>query len=680
MLSASNTPNMREGRQKRMPINCEPCRIRKIRCSRDGIPCGTCKRRGVPPANCSFAQRPPRDSSINLEPGMPISPISTTRSPGQSTDEDLVARIARIERMLANQQRQTQDGSNNFAPIEDQFRINTATTDNMPGGHGFLQTSASGHVRFVPCWPTTEPDDETCPDRFESDVSPFGTQYMTNGLRTSDVLAMLPPSSLCSRLKDIYFESFSPLFHVLHDPTFHQQYARFQHEPESVSPAWLALLFAIISTALSACDANSDFLDDLSRRPSVSAKIRDLSERYRAAAMRCLEMDNYLWRHNITTLQALIILIYGINHSHGQSWTLLGSTYHMALSLGCHIDPASFNLNLVECEERRRCWACVMMLCTLQNTSMRNLAPHYNSSHYSVRMPADVNDFDLTVDSTSLPIHTGRATQMSYLLLKFRLYDIGSRICSRVLNAATVDPRVITDLDNALIQERDLWSSIYQYHSRQDELSSYHKIHLKILHSFSHQLALLLHRRILMQGSPDPVQQQHARLRSTESSRALLEIHSSLHNNPEFGPFQWYNRGLGCFHTFHAAVVLIATISESSEPNADLSDNIRLLKDCVRRFEDLADLSLVCQRAAPILRRLLTGLGLSMQTENSELASQAQIAISTDGTVQALVSAADDDMSGLDQIFDHLDPQQWLTPSAVSWGHWDLPLDTTNGS
>lgn len=59
---------------------------------------------------------------------------------------------------------------------------------------------------------------------------------------------------------------------------------------------------------------------------------------------------------------------------------------------------------------------------------MRNLAPNYNSFHYSVRIPADVNDFDLTPESSSLPVHTGRAIEMTYLLLKFRLYDIGSRI------------------------------------------------------------------------------------------------------------------------------------------------------------------------------------------------------------------------------------------------------------
>ncbi|KAH0287719.1 hypothetical protein KCU62_g5754, partial [Aureobasidium sp. EXF-3399] len=608
---------------------------------------------------------------------MPLSPISASRSPGQAPDEDLVARITRIERVLANQQRQPQDLAVNFPTSDNGTSPKSVSTDSVPGSQGALQMSASGHVRFVPCWPTTEPDDESCPETFDSLVSPFGTHYMTNGLGVTDMLAMLPPSNLCTRLKEMYFESFSPLFHVLHDPTFHQQYFQFEQDPESVSLPWLALLFAVISTALSACDANSGFLGELSRRPTVSAKIRDLSERYRASAMRCLEMDNYLWRHNITTLQALIIVIYGINHSHGQSWTLLGSTYHMALSLGCHIDPSNFKLNLVECEERRRCWACVMMLCTLQNTSMRNLAPHYNSSHYSVRMPADVNDFDLTPDSTSLPIHTGRATQMSYLLLKFRLYDIGSRICSRVLNASIVDPKVTVELDKALIHERGLWKSIYSYHSRQDEIPSYHKIHLNILHSFSHQLALLLHRRILMQGSPDPFQQQTARLRSVESARALLEIHSSLHNNLEFGPFQWYNRGLGCFHTFHAAVVLIATISEASEPDSDLPDSIRLLRECVGRFEELADLSLVCRRAAPILRRLLAGLGLSMDSDDAGEVSQMQRGQTTDVTMNPL---ADDETGNLDQIFDHLDPQQWLTPSAVSWGHWDLPFDGAQGS
>jgi hypothetical protein len=45
-----------------------------------------------------------------------------------------------------------------------------------------------------------------------------------------------------------------------------------------------------------------------------------------------------------------------------------------------------------------------------------------------------------------------------------------------------------------------------------------------------------------------------------------------------------------------------------------------------------------------------------------------------------LHSLTEEETGSLDQIFDHLDPQQWLTPSSVSWGHWDLPLNSAQGS
>lgn len=49
-----------------------------------------------------------------------------------------------------------------------------------------------------------------------------------------------------------------------------------------------------------------------------------------------------------------------------------------------------------------------------------------------------------------------------------------------------------------------------------------------------------------------------------------------------------------------------------------------------------------------------------------------QIDIVTDTFIQNRNAMSNDELGNLDQIFDHLDPQQWLTPSAVDWGHWDL--------
>ena len=187
---------------------------------------------------------------------------------------------------------------------------------------------------------------------------------------------------------------------------------------------WLALLFAVISTAVLGLSSDSPIVDELSRSSGALAKMVELSERYRTLALRCLEADHYLWDHNITTLQTLVLLIYGISHSYGQAWTLLGLAHHLSLSIGCHVDPSAFGLNALECEERRRCWAGLRMLYTVQNTAMGFTGLAHALLPSNCEPPADVNDKDLIPGHMELPEmpSSGQATQMTYLLLKFRLY------------------------------------------------------------------------------------------------------------------------------------------------------------------------------------------------------------------------------------------------------------------
>jgi hypothetical protein len=73
------------------------------------------------------------------------------------------------------------------------------------------------------------------------------------------------------------------------------------------------------------------------------------------------------------------------------------------------------------------------------------------------------------------------------------------------------------------------------------------------------------------------------------------------------------------------------------------------------------------------------GLGLAMNTDHFSEGSQMRSGHMTDGNVRITDSMVEDEMGTLDQIFDHLDPQQWLTPSAVSWGHWYLPSASAQG-
>lgn len=69
-------------------------------------------------------------------------------------------------------------------------------------------------------------------------------------------------------------------------------------------------------------------------------------------------------------------------------------TYNVAISLACHIDPSIFKLDFIQCEERRRCWAGLMMLYTIQSAMIGNPDPTFRISS-SVRLPLDINDTDI---------------------------------------------------------------------------------------------------------------------------------------------------------------------------------------------------------------------------------------------------------------------------------------------
>jgi hypothetical protein len=55
--------------------------------------------------------------------------------------------------------------------------------------------------------------------------------------------------------------------------------------------------------------------------------LQGIASQYRQSAMLCLSEDNFLIRHSLNTLEALLILLYGISHNDGveQTWALLGN-------------------------------------------------------------------------------------------------------------------------------------------------------------------------------------------------------------------------------------------------------------------------------------------------------------------------------------------------------------------
>lgn len=316
--------------------------------------------------------------------------------------------------------------------------------------------------------------------------------------------------------------------------------------------------------------------------------------------MKCLEADRYLWRHNISTLQALLTLIYGIHHSHGQTWTLLGLVYHLALSIGCHVDPSMFSLDIVEAEERRRCWLGLVTLLCNQNMAITGLDIYQSVFSSRVLPPAEVWDEDI-VHGQPAPIETSAdINPVSYLIRKSRLFQISSEICDPDLAPRPDDPTTLQRLDAAIRVELDTLEQSYA--SILEGSSSI--VHTNLLLSFAHHLVLILHSNILNEGTFCLPQHSWSKHCCMKSAQRVLELHADFHKLPQFTPFYWYIRGRGAFHAFHAAFVLVLALS--MEPQEPCAPNVaRLLHECHSRLEDSKAQSQLCTRTATILGQML---------------------------------------------------------------------------
>lgn len=325
--------------------------------------------------------------------------------------------------------------------------------------------------------------------------------------------------------------------------------------------------------------------------------------------MRCLDADQYLWQHNLQTLQTLILLIYGISHSHGPSWALLGVARNIAQSLGCHVDPENFNMDVVEAEQRRRCWSALTMLYTVQNVTLGSIES--SPLPRNVKLPLDLND-----DELGTAIRRPGPTQMTYLLFKFGLYDLFSRI-SNMLGHHATPPSYddLANLDAEIAVQQDLWSAKYLADTRENSLPDQHAAHLQILSGYSHQLCLLLHKPVITQPqTPDttdrcwynPAQVARSRDRCLESARSLLDIHSFLHESPQMRPYQWYNRGLGSFHAFHAVATIIFICETCpAMPIHEMVEIEQDLKSAAGVFQSISEtgMSLICRKAFPVVQQ-----------------------------------------------------------------------------
>jgi hypothetical protein len=677
------------GMVKRIPLSCENCRQRKIRCLGSGVPCDTCRRRGVA-LTCHFKRDTLPDPDREISQDVLLQQISNLEALLQQ-NIDLTATSITLQQNLT--QKPPLPQSDLSVPQSTSYRTPSSIPSaslgpphDTPGPQhdsaGIIITSPTGHIRYIPH--NTRYDADLL-DRFQNPLHTENTSEFPFSSEASGsnqaILDLLPPSRQCDELLAVFLDVFSPLFHIIHDPTFLSAYSEFKKSRQAAPKAFTGLLFVTLALAVTALNPENPLLSDLGGEGSSATNAKSLAAKYRSAAMKCLAADDFLWQHNLYTLQCLVFLIYAINHAQGAAWSLLGTTLNIAVAIGCHVDPAQLNVTLVEAEERRRAWAGLMMLYTIQNTCLGSIAPFEITNN--VRLPLDMEDDAITSQSLSMdvdiidPLAEDRPpTKMSYILFKFRLYRLASDICHLASSHTMPQFSHVRNLDDRLHAEKR--EQIKRFGGHPD-LPMYHRAHSFILDNYTNHLLLLLHRSFLVIHDPmKPENISSSHERCEKAAYAVISNYENLHTRQEFRSYSWYTHGIGGFHAFFAMTTLLVLLGQTQ--NSAISKQIifQAVQSCLEKFKEAIPFSEICDRAYSILSPLVI-----KETYQRDMSPGQRSATLGNGgfkgpSFQSMPRDTGEECDGfspstwalpedLEQMISKVPCEQWLSPTAFPW-------------
>lgn len=345
----------------RKPLSCTVCRQRKAKCNRR-LPCSACEQR-----------RSPHLCTYNHGSQSQASHVSSSYRDSLSSQleglEDLVQRhlaaggprprgdhgaCVQAEQFSSNQSlamseiyiQPPRTPPSQLLPVdENSFHLVEPVARDTPrsGPCGALYSSDDGSVEYkVDCLHWTSALSgrnirEVSKAEFKPPVNKASNGFPFHAAKPTSIDAlheMIPPKRQRDYLVSRYFASIAPLYHILHEPKFCEDYSQFCRDPQSVPLSWLALLYVVLSLGASALGDELELLGQLGVENDRLTTAKSLSARFQNAAMSCLAADQFMIRHRLSTFQALTMLIYAMNNSEGtgSTWALLGM--HGKLSSG----------------------------------------------------------------------------------------------------------------------------------------------------------------------------------------------------------------------------------------------------------------------------------------------------------------------------------------------------------
>ncbi|OJK01927.1 hypothetical protein ASPACDRAFT_1897078 [Aspergillus aculeatus ATCC 16872] len=604
-------------RRARIPLSCDPCRTRKLKCNRE-YPCQNCIARGEQSA-CHFK-------------GAKIDSLANARRERQL--DPLRQRIDQLEnmvkRLIAHRTPESpKPGDLVASDTKDVAAKDVASAGKivLDGAHSVYQGGDDWYDVLEEINQLKNTWAQAQDDRVDHQIPPTQSQLADGSsllfgqvkpIDRIEILATLPPKRELDTLVAIFFDR--PTFPIavppiIHEPTFMREYHEHGKNPSQANFIWLGLLFSILGIVMLAYHQHGE-------PPQYEGRSESLFQLYRIRTAQCLLSGDIAkcLPYTVETLRfnATAELNRKDDNRRGL-WIMTGVLVRTAINMGYHREPAHSSPPIppLQAEYRRRIWLAVISMDNM--ASFRAGLPRMLSAIYSdTREPRNLHDWELPAnDATAASLPPPRPltepTAVTYLIVKGRLCHALGRVADLTCNPTpstyadvlTTD-RILSEAYNSFpphMQPPPLTPQPPAPPQPPEQLRlSYAKIGLWFIY---HRAVCTLHRRFLAQAKMNP-HYRFSRDRCLGSARALLAAQRDLSE-------QWYRFAHTRQTLSFAAMVVFLELEllrqfPGAEDAVEQADLVRDLETSVAQWEVNREICDEAGRQWQVLAGMLEGV------------------------------------------------------------------------
>ncbi|KAI9769694.1 MAG: hypothetical protein M1840_003931 [Geoglossum simile] len=454
----------------------------------------------------------------------------------------------------------------------------------------------------------------------------------------SELLSAIPSRPLVDKLIVRYFNSYDPVVHILHAPTFQNEYEQHWGDQGSTRVVWIGLLFSIMCLAMQSYARTGD------EPPEYRGKADETAEMFKSRTAQSLVLADYT-KTAPYTIETLILHLHAENAC-GKDievvpWVAGGMIVRLAMRMGYHRDPKPYpDVSQFQGEMRRRVWTFVKQM-DLGISFQVGLPSLVRSNECDTDIPRNLFDEEFSEGMTELP--PGRPltepTPISYTITKSRLIAVFGRILE-LFNS--LEPRLYEDvmkLDAELQEERELIPPHLRFVPIEESVTEPAALILQRydLDLLYHKGLCVLHRKFLARARGNP-RFSRSRLTCVDASMVLLAHQVTLHRETvstagRLRSIRWLTPSLTTSDFLQAAMIICLDLYHSTK-EADggsgkyfiawdqerQTEMLRALETANSIWVELKDTSIEAYKACTSITMMLQNLPTSRQKTHPSVA------------------------------------------------------------